>query len=246
MSFNNTRTFRKPVGIKPRYPVAMRPGKNNAMTLYLEGETLRMFRKLWPIHSNRRIAEWFGLSFSTIQRFAKEQGLKKNMTAIHKEHARDIKKTCEANGYYDSIRGRRPSEACMEASRRRWEEWRATGNHSFKILKERNPRKYAEVMKKRGSHIHELREQEKTRLRWGFEQKTKLRVTLHQASPRAASQKHLMIKECNYFADPDHSSWVLYDNETRRSARREATARKHGLKVFPSDDYVEPTNNDKQ
>ncbi len=236
MSFNNTRTFRKPVGIKPRYPVMTVPNRYGCLTYVLEGETQRMFRKLWPIHSNRRIAEWFGLSFSTIQRLAKSEGLKKNMKAIHKEHGRDVKRICETNGYYDSLRGKRPSEACLEATRRK----RAEGFHPFKRLKEKHPRRYAKLVAERGAHLHELREKEKMRLRWGFEQKTKLRVSVEPLPHRASAQKHLMIKHCNYFAVEGHSSWVCYDNETRRSARREATAIKHGLQVRPAEDYVEP------
>ncbi len=40
-----------------------------------------------------------------------------------------------------------------------------------------------------------------------------------------------MIKQCNYFAVDEHPTWVGYDKETKRSARREATAIKHGLKI---------------
>ena len=236
MSFNNTRVFRKPVGITPRYPVKMVPNKYGCLTHVLEGETQRMFRKLWPIHSNRRIAEWFGLSFSTIQRLAKREGLEKNMKAIRKELSRDVKKICEANGYYASLRGKRPSEACLEASRRK----RAEGYHPCKRMKELSPRRYAKFIAERGAHIHELREKEKKRLRWGLEQKTKLNVAVEPLPHRAAGQKHLMIKHNNYFAVSGHSSWVCYDNETRRSARREATAIRHGLQVRPADDYIEP------
>lgn len=57
MSFGNTVTFRKPVGIAPRYPVKMVPNKCGCLTHVLEGETQRMFRKLWPIHSNRLISQ---------------------------------------------------------------------------------------------------------------------------------------------------------------------------------------------
>ena len=236
MSFNNTRVFRKPVSITPRYPVKMVPNKYGCLTHVLEGETQRMFRKLWPIHSNRRIAEWFGLSFSTIQRLAKSEGLEKNMKAIRKELSRDVKKICEANGYYASLRGKRPSEACLEASRRK----RAEGFHPYKRMKELSPRRYAKFIAERGAHIHELHEKEKKRLRWGLEQKTKLNVAVEPLPHRAAGQKHLMIKHNNYFAVSGHSSWVCYDNETRRSARREATAIRHGLQVRPADDYVEP------
>ena len=45
------------------------------------------------------------------------------------------------------------------------------------------------------------------------------------------------IKCCNYFADPLGDPHIIcYDSETRRSARREATAAKHGLKVVEADE----------
>lgn len=116
------------------------------MEYYLEGELKEKFCKLFPIHSNRRLCTWFGLSFATLQRFRREFGLEKNMKAICKEHGRDIKKICEKNGYYESLRGRRPSEACLEATRK----LRAEGFHPFKQLRKNNPRKYRKVMKARG------------------------------------------------------------------------------------------------
>lgn len=227
-----TRTFRKPVGIKPKYPVAMRPNAHGQLKHTLEGETLRMFVKLFPIHSNRRIAEWFGLSFATVQRFKRELGLTKNMKAIKREQARDIKKVCEANGYYASLRGKAPSEACREATRK----MRAEGFHPLKALKEKNPRKYKKLMQSRSEARKKLLASERRRLLYGLKQKTGVIVSLAPLSSNASSQKHLMIKENNYFADPDHRSWICYDSETRRSARREATAIRHGLKVVEGED----------
>lgn len=62
---------------------------------------------------------WFGIGFPTLQRFKRELGLEKDMKAIRKQQAKDAKKICERNGYYDSLRGKAPSEACLEAIRKR-------------------------------------------------------------------------------------------------------------------------------
>ncbi len=108
MSFNNTRTFRKPTE-KAKWQVPTRPHNGTGpMEYYLEGELKEKFCKLFPIHSNRRICTWFGLSYATCHRFARELGLQKDMKAIRREHAKDVKKICEKNGYYDSLRGKRP------------------------------------------------------------------------------------------------------------------------------------------
>ncbi len=227
-----TRIFRKPTGIKPKYDVATVPNKQGVMKQVLEGETLRMFVKLFPIHSNRRIAQWFGLSFSTIQRFKRELKLEKNMDVVRREQARDIKKTCEANGYYDSLRGIRPSDACIEATKK----LRATGFHPLKALKKKNPRKYQKLMKQRGEARRELIARERRRALYGLEQKTGIHVTLTPMSHTASSQKHSMIRFNNYFADPDHPTWLCYDSLTRRSPQREATAIRHGLRIVAGEE----------
>lgn len=208
----------------------MRPNAKQPhfMEYYLEGELKERFVKLFPIHSNRRLMEWFGIAFTTLQRFKRELGLAKDMTAIRKELARDVKKICEKNGYYDSIRGKAPSEACLEAARKKREE----GFHPLRQIKETNPRRYKRIIKKWAEKREEKRKADLRRIKWGLEPKTKLKITLCKLSQTARSHKHAMIKSCNYFADEEHSSWVCYDEETIRSERREATAIRHGLKVI--------------
>ena len=63
------------------------------------------------------------------------------------------------------------------------------------------------------------------------------RIPSSPLSHRAAAQKHAMIKFCNYFAYPLGDPHIIcYDSETQRSAQREATAAKHGLKVVEADE----------
>ena len=63
------------------------------------------------------------------------------------------------------------------------------------------------------------------------------RIPSSPLSHSASSHKHAMIKACNYFADPLGDPHIIcYDSETQRSARREATAAKHGLKVVEADE----------
>ena len=235
-----TKTFLKPVGVTPRYPVTRIETKWGKEKYVLEGETLRMFEKLFPIHSNRRIAEWFGLSHTTLQRFKRELGLKKNIKAVKREQARDIKKICEANGYYDSLRGKAPSEACREAARKKRQE----GFVPLLALKENNPRKYRKVLQKRSEARKALFAKERRRMLYGLERKTKLRVLLSPLSPSARSFKHSMIKRFNYFADDAHRNWICYDSTTRRNAKSEETAKKHGLQIVEGEDCNEQNYKD--
>ena len=233
MSFRNTKTPLKPT-TAAKWQVPMRPNAKSGMKeYYLEGELKERFCQLFPKNSNRRMMAWFGIGFSTLQRFKREFGLEKDMKAVRKQLAKDIKKICEKNGYYASIRGKAPSEACMEASR----QLRASGFHPIKQLKANNPRKYKRLMRKKSEQRKELYRKEQLRAFYGLERKTNLRIPASPLSHSASSHKHAMIKVCNYFADPFGDPHVIcYYSETQRSAQREATAAKHGLKVVEADE----------
>ena len=233
MSFNNTKTPTKPT-TAAKWQVPMRPHhKGGKDEYYLEGELKERFCQLFPKNSNRRLMTWFGISFSTLQRFKRELGLQKDMRAIRKQLAKDIKKTCEKNGYYDSLRGHAPSEACQEAARKMW----ADGFHPLKQLKANNPRRYKLIMRKRSELHKEIFRKERMRMVYGLERRTKLRLPLNSLTHAASAFKYMMIRECNYFADPDGDSHIIcYDSKTRRSEKREATAIRHGFTIVEGAD----------
>lgn len=233
MSFNNTKTPLKPT-TAAKWQVPMRPNaKSGVKEYYLEGELKERFCKLFPKNSNLRMMAWFGISFSTLQRFKREFGLEKDMQAIRKQHAKDIKNICERNGYYASLRGKKPSEASIEAIR----QLRASGFHPMKQLKANNPRKYKRLMRKKSEQRKELWRKEQLRAFYGLDRQTNLHIPSSPLSHSASSHKHAMIKVCNYFADPLGDPHIIcYDSEMQRSAQREATAAKHGLKVVEADE----------
>ena len=233
MSFRNTKTPSKPT-TPAKWQVPMRPNPTSGMKeYYLEGELKERFCKLFPKNSNRRMMAWFGISFSTLQRFKRECGIEKDMKSIRKQQAKDVKKICERNGYYASLRGKKPSEAAIEATRR----LRASGFTPINQLKANNPRKYKRLMRKRSEQHKELFRKERLRAFYGLERKTHLRIPSNPMSRKAIAHKYAMIKVCNYFADPLGDPHIIcYDSDTQRSARREATAAKHGLKVVEADE----------
>lgn len=233
MSFRNTKTPNKPT-TPAKWQIPTRPKyKAGKDEYYLEGELKERFCKLFPKNSNRRMMTWFGIGFSTLQRFKRELGLEKDMKAIRKQQAKDTKKICERSGYYDSLRGKAPSEACLEAIRKR----HAAGFCPVKQLKANNPRKYKRMLRKKSEQRKELYRKERLRVFYGLERKTRLRVPTIPLSYKASAQKHAMIRQCNYFADPLGDPHIIcYDSETQRSERREATAARHGLKVVEADE----------
>ena len=233
MSFNNTKTPLKPT-TPAKWQVPMRPNPTSGVKeYYIEGELKERFCQLFPKNSNRRMMTWFGIGFSTLQRFKREFGLEKDMKSIIRQQAKDTKRICEKNGYYASIRGKAPSDACLEATR----QLRAAGFHPIKQLKANNPRKYKRLMQKKSEQRKELWRKERLRAFYGLDRQTNLRIPTNPMSRRATAQKYAMIKCCNYFPDPDGDPHIIcYDSETQRSARREATAAKHGLKVVEADE----------
>ena len=233
MSFRNTKTPLKPTK-EAKWQVTMRPSpKNGVSAYYLEGELKERFCKLFPKNSNRRMMAWFGLSFSTLQRFKREFGLEKDMKSIIRQQAKDTKRICEKNGYYASLRGKKPSEACFDGARKLF----ASGFHQMKQLKATNPRRYKQLLRKRSEQRKELYRKEQLRAFYGLERQTNLRIPTNPMSRRATAHKYAMIKCCNYFPDPDGDPHIIcYDSETQRSERREATAEKHGLKVVEADE----------
>ena len=208
-----------------KWQVPKRRNEHGQPSYVLEGELRELFIKNFPIHSNRRIMQWFGLSHSTTQRFARGLGLKKDMARIRKELVRDIKRTCEKNGYYDSLRGRGMPENALIGLRKLYEE----GFSAISRLKEKSPRKYKKYLEKMSESHKDMWRKERLRAKYGLERKTKLNIPFHPMTHRQSSQKHLMIKKYNYFADPDDRHAVCYDSQTRRSERSERTAIRHGL-----------------
>lgn len=89
----------------------------------------------------------------------------------------------------------------------------------------------------RSEWCKELWRKEQLRAFYGLERKTNLRIPSSPLSHSASAHKHAMIRCCNYFADPLGGPRIIcYDSETHRSAQREATAAKHGLKVVEADE----------
>lgn len=233
MSFKGTKTPAKPAG-KAKWQIPMResPKCRGVMVYVLEGELKEKFARLYPKNSSRRMMEWFGVSFSTLHRLARDLGLKKDMKAIRRQLSADVKKTCERNGYYDSMRGKPVSEACKEGYRRLLE----AGYHPIKALKEKNPRRYRKLCRKRGEARRELFRMEQLREKYGLERKTRLNVTGRPLTRAAIAYKSYLVRGRNYFAVPGHSWRIAYDRDTDRSQRCEATARRHGFEIVEGED----------
>ena len=238
MSFS--RTPNKFTDVKPKYTIPMKPHPKTGNPHYvLEGTLKETFVRLYPKTTNPEMMKLFGISHTTVARFARRLGLEKNMKVIRRKQIKAAKKTCEANGYYASLRGKAPSQACLDAYKRKCKE---ENYHPLKSLKSTNPRRYKKLLKQRSEKRNDLVRRERLRMEYGMPRLTHMKLREQPISRRAYQQKYLMIKEHNYFADPDDILCVCYDSQTTRSLRMEATARRHGLTVVEGDEDTETEN----
>ena len=235
MSFRNTHTPTKAeiVG-KPRYQVPTRLVRG-VKTYYLTPELEAHFVRLYPITLNRDMMRLFGLSFVTMQRFKRQLGLTKNKKVIIRKQAEVCKKVCEENGWYDSLRGKAPSEACQEATR----QLRASGFHPMKALKKKNPRKYRRILEKRSEARKAAMRRDRLLIDWG--------LTPHHnfVLPYDPYGKKRMVfrnccKQVGYIpgnARIQAERWTIYyDQNTRRGVTREQHGVALGFKFLPYED----------
>lgn len=229
MSFPNTHTpTRAEIVGKARYQVPMHKVRG-VDAYYLTPELEAHFRRLFPVTLNRDMMRLFGISFVTMQRFKRQLGLQKKMRTIRHKQAQIAKQICEQNGWYDSLRGKAPSEACLEAARAK----RESGFHPWRQLKKTNPRKYKRLMAQKSEDRKTLLRRERIRVNNGFEQLTKLHVPYYPFSRRKACLRCNM-KKAGYIvgnARSDDRMNIYYTADTVRCLVREQHAVEMGFNV---------------
>lgn len=239
MSFPNTHTPRmSEISGEAKYQCPTHI-VNGVVTYYMTPELEARFRKLYPVTMNRDMMRLFGISFSTLQRFKRDLGLHKNMRTIRHKHAQVVKRICEENGYYDSLRGKQPSEACIEASRRK----RASGFHPLTELKKKNPRKYRRVVQQLSEARKELVRKEKIRVEWGLGQDTKIHIPYDPYGRKRSIFKNT-CKAVGYIPgnahDPAERWKIFYTPDTKRGRIRERNGEKLGFKFEPLSTMAAP------
>lgn len=200
--------------------------------------------KWFPEVENGRLMKLSGMSHGTLHRFARALKLTKSeegMRKINKRQAAKAKRICEENGYYDSLRGRRPSEACMQAVKKKWQEIREGKReyeHYLVKMKRETPRKYRACMKRWGKARKELYRKESMRLAYGLTRKTKFRQVVSRPYTRSqVGHRHNALKRgYSYMEDCTEGSGerynIYWDSETQRSERFEANLIKDGFRVM--------------
>ena len=189
--------------------------------------------KWFPEEENSRLMKMSGMSHSTLHRFAREFGLTKSpkgIKRIKKRQAAHIKKVCERNGYYDSIRGKQPSEACRQATAQMWQDIR-DGKRERKSIERK------ETIRK------EIR-----RVVYGLERKTRLKCivmcpyTKRQTSHRynALKRGYIVMADCSEQSGERYN--IYYDQDTQRAPLFEKHLVEDGFAIKPLESEVTTTD----
>lgn len=213
------------------------PVRHNSMGYVLTDEQREWLCRWFPEEENNRLVAASGMSHSTLHRFARELGLTKSeegIRRIRKRHGARIKKLCEKNGYYDSLRGKPPSEACLRGTAQMWQDIRdGKREHPIRVLKRKSPGKYRKYKQRKSEQRKEAIRKDRIRLHFGLPQKTRMKLCYNgygQAEHRKAVHRHVFRKH-GYIVEHG-SDTVYYNDETDRRPRMEARAAKYGLRVM--------------
>lgn len=211
--------------------------------IVLTDEQREWLCRWFPEVENSRLAEASGMSLSMLHRFARELHLTKSergMRGIKRRQAAHIKRVCERNGYYDSLRGGHPSDACLQGTARMWQEIReGKREHPFSQMKRKHPRKYRELMKRKSEERREAIRKEKRRIVYGMERKTSLKMivmcpyTRSQLSHRynALKRGYVIVDDCTEQGGERYN--IYYDSDTRRAPIFERHLAADGFHLLP-------------
>lgn len=213
------------------------------MAVVLTDEQRAWLCKWFPEVENSRLIEASGMSHSTLHRFARQLGLTKSakgIRGIKKRQAAHIKELCEQNGWYASLRGRQPSEACKRGTAQMWQDIRdGKRDHPARVLKRKNPRKYRQWMQRKSEERKEAIRKETLRVIYGLERKTRLRcIVMRPYTRRQISHRYNALKR-GYIVTEDSSELggerynIYYDQQTQRAQLFERNLLADGFTLLP-------------
>lgn len=223
-----------------------RLGKVSVQTCptYVLTDAQREWLVRWfPETENSILMRVSGMKFSSLHRFARTLGLTKSdkgMHAIKRRQAAHIKKTCEKNGYYASLRGKPVSEACRNATAQMWEEIReGKREHPRRILERTNPRKYKRWLKNQSEARKDLIRREKRRVLYGIGRTSNIvgivlrPYTRTQCNHRCNALKrgYIVMADCSEQSGERYN--IYFDDQTERAPIFERNLVADGFTIKP-------------
>ena len=232
----------KQVSLRPCVTKKGREGVKRVYEYVLTDEQEAWLRKWFPEVENSRIKEASGIKDATLHRFARALGLtksEKGLRGIKKRQAAHVKRLLERNGYYDSLRGRSPSEATRRATAQMWKDVREGRRESpVSIMKREHPRRYRKWMQRKSVERKETIRKEKLRVVYGLERKTNLKCvvmckyTKSQTAHRynALRRGYIVMEDCSEQGGERYN--IYYDDDTVRSDEFEKNLCGDGFSVI--------------
>ena len=197
-------------------------------------------REWWPQTSNRELEKITHINHVLLDRFAKELGLHKSpeyMAAFYRRAAEHMNRKNRENGYNDSMRGKRPSQACLDGYAKyakKMHDGEIPSTHAR--MKARDPEGYARMVATIGRKNRDLCKREKRRIELGLPKQTRLHLPVNPYTKRQHNQRYYALR-LGYFVMEDISDeggerWnIYYDADTRRSAQFERNLVDGGFRV---------------
>lgn len=199
----------------------------------------------FPNTPNAEIMQRIDIGESTLYRIARRYGLKKEkryLSRMRRANLKEASRKCKELGVYKE-NAEHAKAMWKKTKMRPREEW---PGYKPGLKPWQQPgmtrRKYVRGRQKAEETMRHQRKMECFRIISGEKQQTKLKVC-RNITRRASIHKYMMIKDCNYFAIDGEVLLLCYDEQTRRSMKREATARRLGLKVEAAEEYETEQNN---
>lgn len=216
---------------KERKNDAKRKGVVKSECLVLNRAQREWLCQWFPTVENRILLQEMGISHSALHRFSRQLGLTKSAEGLHGilcRTAQENAKRLEARGYYESLRGKGPSQHSREATARMWEEIRAGKREMpLDILKRRDPDKYANRARRIGEAHRAMIRRERMRIACGLPRKTQLRTVVENPyTSRQRNHRYNALKR-GYFVTQDCTEAsgerynIYYDQNTTRSEKFE-------------------------
>ena len=198
--------------ITPRKP------KRDCTKIVLTGEQQQWLRDNYATTLNKDCATHLGISESSVHRWARAMGLKKDPEWFHSILLERCRMMAEAN----RGEGNRGKSNLMNGAKTRFRK----GQTNIQRYGEENERRR---IQRAAATRRETIRKERMRVRWGLPQQTKLRVT----SNRKATEARYALKRRGYIIPGRGSMEAYWHDNTTRSTVVESNAARVGIKVQP-------------
>lgn len=221
----------------------LRYGGSNGTKIHLTDEQREWLALWYPVTENAKLAKAMGIYVDKVRKFAREYGFSKSEKGLKAINLRRVKKatrTNEKNGCYDRKRGKSVSAATIEGQRKRWQKIKAGDLDSPIVhLLKTDPKRYADLLIKKSKERKETICKEKTRMIYGLERKTKLKVVVLNRYTQSQTHHRCSALKRGYLLDTDCSEGspgrytIYYDEQTERSKKFEENCIKDGFLIMP-------------